>query len=171
MAEKKQEQQVVITSKKIEEIKKKENLGQKLSREDKIWFKNIKGVRKASVPFGYTNQELNEKLKCKLSIHYFAENYCKIKLEDGTIGQMKIRDYQQKIIDLYNNNRFSILMASRQVGKCTSPFSLINIKDETTNEIYETTFYQLYYNTIKVYRKLFFTEKVKYFLYKLYEKI
>ena len=84
---------------------------------------------------------------------------------------MKLREYQKDIIDLYTQNRFSILMASRQVGKCSSPFSIINIKDETTNEIYETSFYNLYYNTIQLYRKLYFTEKVKYFLYKLYEKI
>lgn len=169
MAEKTED--VFLTTKKVKEIQKKENLGQKIARHEKLWFNNLKGVRKSGVAFGLTKKEISEKLKCKLSVHYFAQSYCHIKREDGSIGQMKLRDYQKDIIDLYTKNRFSILMASRQVGKCASPFSIINIKDETTNEIYETSFYNLYYNTIKTYRKLTFTEKVKYFLYRLYNFI
>src|SRR6266403_149032 len=51
---------------------------------------------------------------------YFSEKYCKIKREDGSIGQMKLRDYQKDILNLYDNNRFSILMSSRQSGKTVS---------------------------------------------------
>lgn len=53
-------------------------------------------------------------------MQYFAEKYCKIKREDGSIGPMKLRDYQKDILNLYDKSRFSILMASRQVGKTVS---------------------------------------------------
>lgn len=53
-------------------------------------------------------------------MQYFAEKYCKIKREDGSIGPMKLRDYQKDILNLYDKSRFSILMASRQIGKTVS---------------------------------------------------
>ena len=110
----------VFTSQRISDIQKKENLGQPLKRFEKIWFKNIKGVRKAGVTFGLTDYELQEYAKCKLSVHYFAQKYCQIKKEDGTIGNIKLRQYQKKIIDLFTNNRYSLLMSSRQCGKTVS---------------------------------------------------
>jgi hypothetical protein len=58
-------------------------------------------------------------------IHYFAEKYCKIKREDGSIGAMKLRDYQKEVIDLYMDNRFSILCGSRQIGKALRNDSLV----------------------------------------------
>ena len=98
----------------------KENLGLKKTLAEKIWFENKRGIRKANLAFGMTQEELTEYAKCKYSVKYFSEAYCKIKKEDGTIGQMTLRDYQKDIIDLYTNNRFSILCASRQVGKTVS---------------------------------------------------
>ena len=104
----------VFTTEKIKEIKEKENLGHPIKQYEKLWFKNQTGVRKAGITFAMSDKEISEYAKCKMSVHYFAEQYCKIKLEDGKIGHMKLRDYQKDIINLYTKNRFSILMASRQ---------------------------------------------------------
>lgn len=161
----------VLTSEMIMEIEEKENLGKPLKRHEKLWFSNIKGVRRAGITFAMTDDEIEEYIKCKLSVHYFAEKYCKIKLEDGTIGNMRLRDYQKDIINLYTRNRYSILMASRQTGKCSSPFALINILDEETREIYESPFYEVYYSLIRVNRKLKISEKFKLVLYRLYMKL
>lgn len=161
----------VFTTEKVKEIEEKENLGYPLKQHEKLWFKNQRGVRKAGIAFAMTNKEVSEYAKCKLSVHYFAEKYCKIKVEDGTIDNMKLRDYQKDIIDLYTKNRFSILMASRQTGKCSSPFTKIYIVDDITKETYETAFYDLYYSTISTFRKLKPIEKFKYFLYRIHDKI
>lgn len=110
----------LLTTEKVDDIIKRENLGETIPRHEKLWFKNQIGVRKSGIPFGMTDNEVEEYGKCKLSVHYFAEKYCKIKLSDGTIGNMKLREYQKDIIDLYIKNRFSILMASRQTGKTIS---------------------------------------------------
>jgi terminase large subunit-like protein len=110
----------IFTTKKVDELIERDNLGGKIHLHEKIWFKNEVNVRKARVKFAPTKKELDEYTKCKLNIHYFANKYCKIKLEDGTIGQMTLRDYQKDILDLYYNNNYSILMASRQTGKTIS---------------------------------------------------
>jgi Terminase large subunit, T4likevirus-type, N-terminal len=110
----------VMTTKKVDEIIRKENLGMKKTRNENIWFQNNKQVRKANVTFAMTDNELEEYIKCKRSVLYFAEKYCKIKREDGTIGEITLRDYQIDMINLFDRKRYSILMASRQSGKTIS---------------------------------------------------
>lgn len=112
--------QFVFSTKAIEQITEKQNNGYVLKRYENPWFKNEVGVRREGLSFRMTDDEQFEYMKCKLDIQYFADTYCKIKLEDGQVDQMKLRDYQHDILDLYTKNRFSILMASRQVGKTVS---------------------------------------------------
>jgi hypothetical protein len=83
------------------------------------WFQKEVGVRKHGLTFQFTQEELEEYLKCSQDIHYFAEKYCKIKREDGSIGEIKLRGYQKEVLDLYKNPRV-ILCASRQIGKTVS---------------------------------------------------
>lgn len=110
----------VVNSESLKVIIEKVNLNEKLASHEKIWFDNQTGVRKAGIPFAFTKFELEEYAKCKISVEYFAEHYCQIKREDGSVGPLTLRDYQKEILDLYVNNRFSILMASRQMGKTVS---------------------------------------------------
>ena len=86
----------------------------------KLWYDNEEGIRKAGIPFAFTTFELEEYTKCKNDIFYFAETYCKIKKYDGTISEIQLRDYQKEIIDMYVNNRFSLLASARQMGKTIS---------------------------------------------------
>jgi len=144
----------------------RENMGEKLKNHEKLWFTNIRGVRRANIPFAMTDGEIKEYAKCKMSVHYFAQKYCQIKREDGSIGPMTLRDYQKDIIDLYTNNRFSILMASRQTGKCSS-FN-IKVLCEYEDGIKEISLGELYYRYLKQERDLTILEKIKYHLYKIY---
>jgi len=115
--DKKKEESVVFSTKVVEEILHKENMGLKLKNSEKLWLNNMKGVRRPNVPFAMTNDEIGEYLKCKMSIKYFIENYVNIKREDGSIGKISLRDYQNEMIDIMDQNRFSIFMFSRQSGK------------------------------------------------------
>jgi hypothetical protein len=117
-----------------------------------------------------TKEEREEYIKCKLSVFYFAQKYCKIKREDGTVGEIKLRDYQKNIIKLFNDNRYSILMASRQTGKCIDFNTLVNIKDNNGN-IYEIPIGLLYFNELSKERSLTNLEKIKVFLYKMISKL
>ncbi len=163
----KTEDNIVLTTKKVDDIIHKENMGIKLKKHEKLWFTNIKGVRKANIPFALDDEEMKEYLKCKMSVHYFAQKYCQIKREDGSIGPMTLRDYQKDIIDLYTNNRFSILMASRQTGKCNS-FNIKVLCEYEDGIKEEISLGELYYRYLKQERDLTILEKIKYHLYKIY---
>lgn len=110
------EKKFIFTTKLVDEITAKINDGFLLKRFENPWFKNEVGVRRAGLSFGVTDLEWDEYIKCKADIHYFAETYCKVKREDGSIGNIGLRDYQKDILDLFSG-RFSILCASRQIGK------------------------------------------------------
>jgi len=110
----------ILNTKKVEEIRNKEKYALKLKRNEYIWHNGIRDVRRSGLSFAMTRQEREEYIKCKLSVFYFAQKYCKIKREDGTVGYITLRRYQKEIIKLFNDNRYSILMASRQTGKTVS---------------------------------------------------
>ena len=167
----KKAQSLVLNTKLVKDIQRRDNLGEKLKNHEKLWFNNMKGVRRSNITFAVNNAEIEEYMKCKMSVHYFAEKYCQIKREDGTIGPMKLRDYQKDIINLYTQNRFSILMASRQTGKCNSFSTNVLALNEETKDIYEIPFYELYYDIVRQERGLTFLEKSKLFLYRMYMKL
>jgi hypothetical protein len=159
----------ILTTELVQDITDRENLGKKLTRYEKLWFQNMRGIRKANLTFAMTNFEFEEYIKCKINIHYFAEKYCQIKREDGTIGPMKLRDYQKDIIDLYTKNPRSILMASRQTGKCLGFNTLANV--EKDGDIIKIPIGLLYYDALKKEKNLTILEKIKIFLYKILSKL
>jgi hypothetical protein len=106
----------VFTSKNIEELTEQASNGVILKRYQNPWLKQEVGVRRAGLTFIGTEEETQEYIKCYTDIHYFAEKYCKIKREDGSIGPIKLRPYQKDILDLFKSNRV-ILCAARQSGK------------------------------------------------------
>lgn len=131
------DEKFVFSTKLVDDIKKRNEEGYKISRQEKYWFKNIPVVRRDGLVFKRTTEETFEYLKCKFGVddngapcldskkqkqklsgvQYFSQKFCNIKKEDGAIGPMKLRDYQKDILNLFMNNDRSILMASRQVGK------------------------------------------------------
>jgi hypothetical protein len=114
------ERQMVFTSKIVDEATDKINDGIVVKRYQNPWLKSEVGIRRAGVSFRMSSDEQQEYVRCALDIHYFTEKYCKTKREDGSVGSITLRDYQKEILDNFVNNRFNILMASRQVGKTVS---------------------------------------------------
>ena len=115
--QKEEERKFIFSTKIIDEVTNKINDGVVIKRFQNPWFQSEIGLRKSGITFKMTEDEIQEYIKCKLDIHYFAEKYCKIKTEDGSVQNIRLRDYQKDILDLYSKNRFSILMGSRQIGK------------------------------------------------------
>lgn len=112
-----EEKKFVFNSQNVEQVTEQINDGYVIKRYQNPWFKNEVGVRRSGITFAMTESEIQEFIKCKINIHYFAEKYCKIKREDGSVGEIEVRPYQKDILDLYTKNRYSILMSSRQSGK------------------------------------------------------
>lgn len=152
MAKEQKEARFVFSTKVIDEITEKQRNGFILKRHENPWFNNEYGIRREHLSFSMTDHEYMEYIKCKTDVHYFANTYCQIKLEDGSTGQLVLRDYQKDILDLYANNRFSILMASRQVGKCFLPSTEIEIM--SNDHVKKIKMYQFLYKNKK--HKTFF---------------
>jgi hypothetical protein len=161
------ERQMVFTTKLVEEATDKINDGIILKRYQNPWLKSEIGLRRAGVSFRMTDDEQQEYVRCALDVHYFVEKYCKVKREDGSIGSIKLRDYQKEMLDNFVNNRFSILMASRQVGKCNQLITkvLCEIIDDKGNIInIEIPMYKLLF-MYKIDKNIF--DYLKFFLYKI----
>jgi hypothetical protein len=114
--------QIIWTTKMVEEAIEKINNGFVLSRLENPFFEKVVGLRTSGLTFKMSPDEQEEYIKCALDIHYFAATYCYIKGEEGQPIIIPLRDYQNEILDNFFNNRFNILMASRQIGKtiCSS---------------------------------------------------
>ena len=155
----------IFTSKNITEITEQIADGVVVKRYQNPWFKNEVGVRRAGLSFGITPDEFQEYMKCSEDIHYFAERYCQIKREDGSIGPIRLRPYQKEILNLYKFNRV-ILCASRQSGKCASRQTILD-----TLEYGKISIGDLYDKYLLKQRKLTLLEKTKLFLYKLLSRL
>lgn len=159
---------VVFDSKKVEETSRKIDEGYLIKREDNPFYENKIGIRKESVTFAMTQAELDEWVKCKMDIFHFAQNYCKVKTEDGTYKIIKLRDYQFDILDMFNSNQFNILMASRQIGKCIEYNTSLFIELENEGCYKEVKFFQLLFK-YKEKKNIF--DYIKYTLYSILNKI
>lgn len=157
------EKRFVFDAKSIEKTIEDINDGLKLNTNANPWYQNEVGLRKPGVVYRMSKEEQMEYIKCATDVHYFVEKYCKVKSEDGSVKAITLRDYQKEILDNFVNNRFNILMASRQVGKCVGFNTEVEIVHNDTT--YTCRMGRLYYFMVSRQRKLLLTERIKILLY------
>ena len=113
--------QIIWNTESVNDALSKINSGFILKRIENPFFQSIVGenfgLRRDGITFEYSDDELSEYTKCALDIQHFAEKYCWIKGDDGEPILIPLRDYQREILDDFQNHRFNILMASRQISK------------------------------------------------------
>jgi len=73
-------------------------------------------LKKGNIVFEYTDEEISELARCAKDIVYFAEKYAVVMTDEG-IQQVKLRDYQKTMLRNFQNDRFNIVLAARQMGK------------------------------------------------------
>ncbi len=66
-------------------------------------------IKRAGVESQYTEQELNEYMKCSQDPCHFIEEYTQIISLDEGMVPFKLRGYQDKLITHYDSNRFNAL--------------------------------------------------------------
>jgi len=137
------DRKVVWTTKLVENAIERMNDGFILKTHEVPFFEKTIGLRKAHLTFSITTEEFDEYVKCASDIHYFAENYCYIKGEDGHPIIIPLRDYQEEILDNFFNHRYNILMASRQIGKCIEYNTSLLIYDKRLEVYKNIKFFQL----------------------------
>lgn len=74
-------------------------------------------VKRAGVDTSYTEEELIEYQQCSENPCYFIEKYTQIISLDEGLVPFNLRGYQESLIEHFNENRFSVVLAARQSGK------------------------------------------------------
>ena len=77
-------------------------------------------LKKAGTPIQFTQDQINEWIKCKNDPIYFAMNYIQIISLDEGLVPFKMYDFQKEILRDFHNNRFNIAKLPRQTGKSTT---------------------------------------------------
>ena len=77
-------------------------------------------LKKAGTPIQFTQDQINEWIKCKNDPIYFAMNYIQIISLDEGLVPFKMYDFQKEILSDFHNNRFNIAKLPRQTGKSTT---------------------------------------------------
>jgi hypothetical protein len=82
-------------------------------------------LKKANTSIEFTEDQINEFIKCKKNPVYFAKNYVKIVTLDHGLQPFKPYIFQEKLIKNFHNNRFNICKMPRQTGKSTTVVSYL----------------------------------------------
>ena len=80
-------------------------------------YLNNPNLKRANVPLDFTEDQVQEYVKCARDVVYFVENYVKIVNIDEGLVNFNLYPYQQKMIHSFIDNRFTICKLPRQSGK------------------------------------------------------
>lgn len=87
----------------------------------KPFLRNNPKVRNANVPVEFSPEQVKEFIKCKDDPVYFIRNYVKIlSISLNKYVPFNLYDYQENMIETFDNNRFVISKFPRQCGKSTT---------------------------------------------------
>ena len=121
----------------------------------------------ADVVFEYTREEMEELARCAADVVYFGNKYCHSMTDEG-IRQITLRPYQEDMLGSFQENRFVIMLASRQIGKCHLYDTKITLKDKD-GKVKKVSVGNLFYKVLTTERKLSILEKLKWLLWKVYD--
>jgi hypothetical protein len=82
-------------------------------------------LKKANTKMEFTEDQIIEWVKCAQDPVYFARNYIKIVTLDHGLTGFDMYPFQEKMVDTFHNNRFSICKLPRQSGKSTTVVSYL----------------------------------------------
>ena len=83
---------------------------------DTPFFQGDPSRKKGNLDFECTPEEKEECWKVRENIIYLANTYCRINTPTG-IDLIKLYSFQEKYLNILQENRFVVTLASRQVGK------------------------------------------------------
>lgn len=88
-------------------------------------YNGISNLKKVGVSANWTQEMMDEWVKCAQDPIYFAERYIKIVHVDKGLIPICLYDYQKEVIENFGDNRKNIVLQSRQSGKTTTATCLI----------------------------------------------
>ncbi len=82
-------------------------------------------LKNSNVQIEFTPEQVRELLRCSSDPKYFIENYVQIVHVDHGLVPFKLYEYQERMIQIFHNNRFVISKLPRQSGKSTTIISYL----------------------------------------------
>ncbi|MGL5566716.1 MAG: terminase large subunit domain-containing protein [Plesiomonas sp.] len=83
-------------------------------------YNGLPNLKRANIQIQWTQEMLDEWVRCRDDIIYFAENYCSIVHIDYGVIKVQLRDYQKDMLKIMFDSRMSQHNLSRQLGKTTA---------------------------------------------------
>lgn len=87
---------------------------------DASFYKGNENLLRGKSQFKWTDQMIGELKLCNKSILHFAENYFYITTLDEGKKKIELYKYQKRLLKAFKNNRFNVVLSSRQSGKTTT---------------------------------------------------
>lgn len=115
-AEEKQQSNYWTTERVMKIINDADEKGIDFKDVDNPFHENDPELRRGGILFEYTEWEVEEFKKCASDVRYFANTYCNAMTDEG-IRKITLRDYQEQILNQYQEHRFNIFLSPRQSGK------------------------------------------------------
>jgi len=101
-------------------------------------------LKKVGIELSYTEEQVKEIIKCTEDPVYFIRNYVQIVNVDKGLVPFDMWPFQEKMVQDFHENRFSICKMPRQVGKCFCINTPIKIRNKKTGEVIEMTIGEFY---------------------------
>jgi len=87
---------------------------------DASFYKGNENLLRGNSQFKWTDKMIDELKLCNKSILHFAENYFYITTLDDGKKKIELYKYQKRLLKAFKNNRFNVVLSSRQSGKTTT---------------------------------------------------
>ena len=108
------------------------------------YYRGSKNIPVAGAQYEFTADMVSELVKCKNDIIYFAENFFYIiNLDKGKV-KIELYEAQRRVLRTFVRERMACVLSSRQVGKCFSSNTLLQIRCKSTGEIKNITAEELF---------------------------
>lgn len=83
-------------------------------------FRSNPHLKPAGTKIEYSEEMIQELMKCSDDPIYFIKNYVKVVHPDRGVVLMNLYPYQERLVEAYHNNRYVLGMTARQMGKTTT---------------------------------------------------
>lgn len=101
-------------------------------------------LKRCNVELEYTQEQLEEYIKCSQDPIYFIENYMKIIHVDRGVIPFKLYDFQREMVKNIHDNRRVVGRIGRQSGKCFFIYTPIRLRNKVNGDIIEMTIGEFY---------------------------
>ena len=111
-------------------------------------FNGNTALRKKGEKVDYTQEMIQELIKCSQDIVYFAEKYFYIIHPDRGKEKITLYGWQKKVLKAYvetpQNKKHCVVKIARQSGKCFCDDTMVKIRNKKTGEIKEIPIGEFY---------------------------